>query len=62
MNYKTAISVYQQQWQRREKEGHILKFTGSSRKKRKKQANMDKKKERISIGNHVYRCIRLKLS
>lgn len=53
MNYKTAISVYQQQWQRREKEGHILKCTGSSRKKRKKQANMDKKKERISIGNHV---------
>lgn len=53
MNYKTAISVYQQQWQRREKERHILKFTGSSRKKRKKQANMDKKKERISIGNHV---------
>lgn len=53
MNYKTAISVYQQQWQRREKEGHILKFTGSSRKTRKKQADMDRKKGRISIGDHV---------
>lgn len=50
--------VYRQQCQ--EKQWHILKFDSFIKEKRKNQADMDRNRRRISIGDHVERCIRAK--
>lgn len=40
--------------------GISLSLTALSKKKRKNQADMDRNRRRISIGDHVERCIRVK--
>lgn len=40
--------------------GLSLSLTALSKKKRKNQADMDRNRGRISIGDHVERCIRVK--
>lgn len=40
--------------------GISLSLTALSKKKRKNQANMDRNRGKISIGDHVERCIRVK--
>lgn len=55
--------VYRQQWQRQEKQGHIVKFDSFIKENdNKNQADKDRNRGRISIGDHVerYTCIRVK--
>lgn len=45
--------VYRQQWQRQEKQWHILKFDSFIKENDKKnQADKDRNRGRISIGDH----------